>query len=272
MRMGRVSTFRIIFPPLILASAISLAAFALGESVVSRTNRLALDLYHINVKKVPPYRLTGGHDIWYRAEGGRFLHIGLLEASSGSVRGFTAYEVGPDFQLRQRIAANRASWKEGRWSVEDGYIFTNKKEDKPFTVERFRERPLDLQEKPLELARVARKPEEMSSGELRVYIQRLRQGGIDARQYLVDLYAKGALAFSSLIMATIGIAFGLRVGRTGLLAWAGACIPLGFLYWILLSVGFALGRSGSLPPFLAAWLPNVLFSIGGISALARVKR
>lgn len=272
MRTGRVSTFRIVLPPLVLASAISLAALALGESVAPRTNRLAFDLYRTSVKKVPPYRLTEGHDIWYRAEGGRFLHIGLLEASSGSIRGFTTYEVGRDFQLSQRIAANRASWKDGRWSLEDGYSFLKLREDGLFTMERFSERPLDLKEKPQELTPVARKPEEMSSRELRVYIQRLRQGGIDAKQYLVDLHAKKALAFSSLVMATIGITFGLRVGRAGLLARAGACIPLGFLYWILLSVGFAFGRSGFLSPFLAAWLPNVLFSVGGISALAWVKR
>ena len=72
-------------------------------------------------------------------------------------------------------------------------------------------------------------------------------------------------------MALIGIAFGLRTGKTGVVVWVGACVPLGFLYWVLLSLGFSLGRGGALPSLAAAWLPNVLFAAGGLVALAKVR-
>lgn len=268
MRMGRVSLFRIAFPPLALASALSLAAFLAGETLIPGWNEEALTLYRTKIKKVAPYRLTKTHDIWYRAEGNRFLHLSLLEAPSGVIRGFTVFELDPDFTLRRRIEAKQALWKEGRWHLEDGYLFRFEK-DGAFQVEQFQQLPLDLKERPEELSRVAKLPEEMSGSELRDYIRRLRQSGIDVTRYLVDLHAKGATAFATAIMALIGIAFGLRVGKTGLLAWAGASIPVGFGYWVLLSFSFAFGRGGLLSPFLAAWLPNLLFTVGGLIALLK---
>ena len=287
MRIGRMGLFRIVFPPLAIASALSLAAFLAGETLIPRLNEEALTLYRTKVKKVAPYRLTKANDIWYQAEGSaaqpssgggeiatgvpkgyRFLHISILETPSGAIRGFTVFELDPDFGLRRRIEAKQASWKEGRWHLEDGYLFRFEK-DGAFQVERFQKLPLDLKERPEEFSRVMKLPAEMSSGELRDYIQRLRQSGIDVTRYLVDLHAKGATAFSIVVMALIGIAFGLRVGKAGLLAWAGASIPVGFGYWVLLSLGFAFGRGGLLSPFLAAWLPNLFFALGGLIALLK---
>ena len=46
---------------------------------------------------------------------------------------------------------------------------------------------------------------------------------------------------------------------------------MGFAYWMLLSLGFALGRGGALPPFVAAWLPNMFFAATGLLLTACVR-
>ncbi|MBI3990337.1 MAG: LPS export ABC transporter permease LptG [candidate division NC10 bacterium] len=270
MQMGRISTPRIVLPLLLLASLLSLAVFALGESVIPLANRKAIALYKTRVKKVPPYQLTRAQDLWYRASKNRFLHIALMETSTATMRDVTVYELRPDFTLTRRIVAKKASWGEGGWNLEEGYIFTLK-EGGALASEPFRKLPLDLKETPQELGGLMRLPQEMNFLELRAYTRRLKESGIDASRYLVDLHAKGASAFAVLVMALIGAAFGLRVGRSGIMIWAGTCIPLGFVYWVLLSVGFALGKSGFLSAFLAAWLPNFFFTLGGIISIARLR-
>jgi lipopolysaccharide export LptBFGC system permease protein LptF len=55
------------------------------------------------------------------------------------------------------------------------------------------------------------------------------------------------------------------------MVWVGACIPMGFLYWLLLVLGFQLGRGGALPPLAAAWLPNLVFGLGGLFSLWRLR-
>jgi lipopolysaccharide export system permease protein len=138
-------------------------------------------------------------------------------------------------------------------------------------LDRFQRMAVGISERPEDLTRVVRAPEEMSYEELKDYIHRLAQGGVDVRRYWVDLYAKIALPFTCFVMGLIGIAFGLRTGKTGVLVWVGACVPLAFLYWVVFSVGIALGRGGALSPLVAAWLPNVLFAIGGLVALVKVR-
>jgi lipopolysaccharide export system permease protein len=44
-----------------------------------------------------------------------------------------------------------------------------------------------------------------------------------------------------------------------------------FTFFILQSVGMTLGLSGRLEPWLAAWLPNLVFAAAGIILTARVR-
>ena len=107
---------------------------------------------------------------------------------------------------------------------------------------------------------MARSPEEMSYVQLREYIDRLVKSGVSATRYMVDLHAKVSTTLVSLIMAVLGASFGLRTGRAGVMIWVAACIPMGFVYYVVLVLGISLGRGGALPPLVAAWLPNAVFA------------
>jgi lipopolysaccharide export system permease protein len=141
----------------------------------------------------------------------------------------------------------------------------------PIRVTPFKQMPVSLKERPEEFARVARSPEEMSYAQLRQYIDKLVKSGVSATRYQVDLHAKVATALVSLIMAILGVSFGLRTGRAGVMLWVGLCIPMGFLYYMLLVLGFSLGRGGALPPLVAAWLPNLVFGTAGLISLWRLR-
>ena len=270
MKMGRLSSVRIVTPLLILSLLASLVALTMGESIVPHMNERALNLYRVSVKKVAAFQRTKDNDIWYRAKGNRFLHISLMEVASGTVRGFTLFELSPDFQLIRRVDAKEARWQQGRWRLTDGEVSLTRP-DGTYQVDPFTSLALELEEKPADLAQVVRESEEMSSAELREYIERLVKSGVSSIPYKVDLAAKGSTAFISLVMAIIGIAFALRTGKGGVTAWAGACVLVGICYWILLSVSLSLGRGGVLHPLIAAWLPNALFTAAGLGSLLTLK-
>ncbi len=274
MKMGQIGTLRIALPCLALALLVSGVALGLGQSVIPRASERAQDIMRTRVKKLPAIRLGRQNNIWYRARGDEFhqpfLHIGLADVGSRVLRDVTLIELTPQFAPMRRLDAREAVWEQDGWVLVDGYMwmFSGSGETQ---LDRFQRMAVGLAERPEELTRVVRSPEEMSYDELKDYIQRLAQSGVDVRRYWVDLDAKISLPFASAVMALIGIAFGLRTGKTGVVVWVGACVPLGFLYWVLLSLGFSLGRGGVLPPLAAAWLPNVLFAAGGFIALAKVR-
>jgi lipopolysaccharide export system permease protein len=269
MKMGQVSTLRIALPCIGVGLAASLAAWTATEYVAPRTSERALSIWQTRVRHLPAHRITRDSDIWYRARENRFVHISLIEAQSGVIWGMSVFDLSPDFDLVGRVDARRATWEESGWMLRNGYRL-GLKED-PVRIEPFREMRMALSEKPEEFARVARSPQEMSYVQLRDYIQRLVSSGVNANRYRVDLYAKVATALVSLVMALIGVSFGLRTGKAGVMLWVGICIPMGFLYWMLLSLGIALGRGGALPPLVAAWIPNLVFGAAGLLSLLRLR-
>ena len=48
-------------------------------------------------------------------------------------------------------------------------------------------------------------------------------------------------------------------------------IVICFVYFVLLQVGLALGTSGRMPAWLAAWFPNLAFGLVGLWLTARVR-
>ena len=270
MKMGHLGSLRIVAPLLVLGLVVSLAALILGESMIPQMNERALNTYRVKVQKVSPFQRTRDNDIWYRAKGNRFLHISLLEVASGYIHGLTIFELSPDFRLLRRVDAKEARWQGGRWRLRDGEISWTMPDGR-YQVDPFTNLTLDLEEKPMDLAQVVRESEEMSSAELRTYIERLTKSGVNSVRYQVDLAAKGSTAFVSVVMALIGIAFALRTGKRGAMAWTGTCVVVAVCYSILNSLSISLGRGGVLPPIVAAWLPNALFAAAGLGSVLTIK-
>jgi lipopolysaccharide export system permease protein len=269
MKMGQVSTLRIALPCIALGLLASLAAWVTTEYIAPRTNERALNIERTDVRRLPAHRTTRDSDIWYRAQGNRFVHISLIETQSGLIQGMSVFELSQTSDLVRRVDAREATWETDGWTLRNGYQLDLTRT--PVQVTPFQTMRIALSERPEEFARVARSPEEMSYIQLRRYIDRLVQSGVSAARYRVDLYAKVAIALVSLVMSLIGVSFGLRTGKSGAMLWVGVCIPMGFLYWMLLSMGFSLGRGGVLPALVAAWLPNLVFGLGGLLSLWRLR-
>jgi len=267
MKMGQVGALRIALPCIGVGLAASALAWVAVEYVAPRASERALNIERTQVRRLPAHRITRDSDIWYRAQDDRFVHISLIEAQSGVIRGMSIFELSPSFDLLRRIDAREASFGPQGWTVQDGYQLELNKN--PIRITPFTQMTLSLKERPEEFARVARSPEEMSYVQLRQYIDRLVKSGVIATRYMVDLHAKVATALVSLIMAILGVSFGLRTNRSGVMIWVGVCIPMGFLYYMLLVLGISLGRGGAVPPLVAAWLPNLVFGTAGVASLWR---
>ena len=101
----------------------------------------------------------------------------------------------------------------------------------------------------------------MSYQDLRKYI--VNFGGAGERMIrglLVELHYKIALPLISLIIILIGAPFAMITTRGGVLIGIGMSIGIGLLYYAFIAISLAFGKAGILPPFLAAWLGNLVFA------------
>jgi len=107
--------------------------------------------------------------------------------------------------------------------------------------------------------------------ELRQYIKKLQSDGYYATQYLVDLNGKIAISLVSILLVVIGVSFSLRSERSGGAAQSiGMGIAIGFSYWLIFAFSLSLGRSGTIPPILAAWLADILFTVAAVWMIRRI--
>jgi lipopolysaccharide export system permease protein len=105
----------------------------------------------------------------------------------------------------------------------------------------------------------------MSYRKLKDYADNLRSGGYQAYRYLTMMHTKISAPFAAFVMVILGIPFALRSSRSGGIARGiGTSIGIGFAYFVFNAVLLSYGRSGVLPPVVAAWGANFLFVTGGI--------
>jgi lipopolysaccharide export system permease protein len=93
-----------------------------------------------------------------------------------------------------------------------------------------------------------------------------------ANQYMVEVHKKFAITVACLVFVLVGIPMALRFPRGGMGLVLGGGLGVFALYYISLTAGEPLADTGRVPPAVAMWGPNVLFTIIGLVGLLRVNR
>ncbi|HEU19399.1 MAG TPA: LptF/LptG family permease [Deltaproteobacteria bacterium] len=191
---------------------------------------------------------------------------------AGTLKGIRITYLDRTMNPTKRIDAARAVWLNDTWVFYEGLITTFARNRLP-VLEYFDSIVVDLPEKPSDFMIVQKDTEEMGYLELRKYIKKIQSEGYDATRYIVDAHGKIAFSLVSVILAVIGISFSLsKSERSGGISQSIAVgIVIGFSYWIVYGFTLSLGRSGSLPPLVAAWTANSLFGVGAIYLFMKLK-
>ncbi|MCJ8500745.1 LPS export ABC transporter permease LptF [Desulfatitalea alkaliphila] len=108
---------------------------------------------------------------------------------------------------------------------------------------------------------VSRRPqhvEEMTMAELRHIITGAEQK--DGRYYkaLLEWHKKFSLPAACPALALLGMALGVRARSSKRAYGIGLGLAFFLLYYILLSLGWALGEEGVYPPAIGMWVPNIV--------------
>lgn len=90
--------------------------------------------------------------------------------------------------------------------------------------------------------------------------QRMR-GDADIRYSLIEKHQRFALPFSAIILTVMGVALSSRKRRGGIGWNLAAGIALSFSYILFLRFSQMFVYTGSLPPGVALWLPNMIFAV-----------
>jgi lipopolysaccharide export system permease protein len=104
--------------------------------------------------------------------------------------------------------------------------------------------------------------ETMTMKKLNNYISDLKMQGTESVAiYQVEKYKRLAFPFSTFILTLIGVTLSSRKVKGGIGMHIGAGLGLSFSYIFFMQFSSQFAISGSLPPLLAAWTPNLIFGL-----------
>jgi lipopolysaccharide export system permease protein len=114
-----------------------------------------------------------------------------------------------------------------------------------------------------------RQPSELPLGELRGVIATKRAAGESTRMEDVELQRRFSIPFACLGFAAIAIPLGIRPSLAVRSRGFTVSLVLIFAYYLLLTLGENLGQRGTLPPWLALWLPNIFLTALAVVVFVR---
>jgi len=279
MKASGISLYRIAVPILGVAALICVGVFLMQDRILPTSNKKAMEIKDV-IKKGPSKTYQSINHQWLLGRGNRFYHFLSYDEPERTIQRIYLYDVSDENRMERIIVAKNATWREtftgkdgqrkNRWRFYEGWD----KKFRDMEVEKFRtfdEADFILPEDYDFFARENKTPQLMSYAELNKYIDELKKSGLDTTQASVISGTKLSWPVITLILTLIGIPFSFKMGKQG--ALYGVCISfIGcIIFWGVMSTFRALGNTGVLSPFLAAWAPNILFCLVGVYFLLNVR-
>jgi LPS export ABC transporter permease LptG len=268
-----ISLYRISVPILVCAGLFSGGMFLLGNNYLPETNQQQ-DAIRNQIKGKPAQTLYRPDRQWIFGKSDKIYNYRFFDPDLNVFANLSVFEIEPNtFRLKRRVYAARAFWEPHvrRWVLEDGWVrdFSDGRvtDYQPFAVRTFSE----VDEAPSYFKKEVKPSEQLSVIELRQYIQSLKQSGFDVVRLSVALNRKFSYPLIAFVVTLIAIPFSFSTGSRGALAGIALSIGIAIVYWSVSSLFQAMGNLSQLPPAVAAWSPDVLFALGGIYLLGRIK-
>ncbi len=285
MRAAGLSLWRLCVPYLVVGSILGGVLFALNEVWVPdayTASRLILR------RRIPVAPGDLGPEwqrnlVFHNDANSRLWQIGAFNRLTGEMLSLNLEWRFPDGGHR-RLAAERADYTNGHWVLQDvkELLYTPESRLPAFRGMTNRLALAELTETPelinseirfTELSNVkAAKGARLSLREILDY-ERLHPRLNPRARAKLETQFHGRLAepWKCIVVVLIAIPFGAPSGRRNVFVGVASSIFIAFAYFFIAGFSLALGTGDYIAPWLAAWLPNALFTGAAIWLMQRIQ-
>jgi len=247
---------RTVFPLLIIGIIISFSLLFLNETLTFKANQISQKIKEESFLKITPKKVQ--RNIFIQVPPYYLLYIRLLYPEKEKMEDIIIYKISSPSSL---IICKEGDWTGKEWIFFNGTEYILKEELKETF---FDKKIIPLNKKPAYFVKKYFPFEKMNITELKKYIYEYRESGFDTLDMETEFYSKISYPFANFILLFLGIPLALFLRKGG----KGASFALGLIvsfgYYEITALSKSMGEGGMVTPFLAAWIPNILFLIGGI--------
>ena len=264
-----LSIFRLIAPALFFSILVTLITFIFNEQIVPHANYQATKILVEQLKEEKKFMFK--NDIFYpeyiqkKEENGKNIkHLKRLfyaqKFDGVNMQSLTILDT-EETGLNKVIFSEKGSWnsKQKTWDLFNGFIYDVT--DNPLTAEgsAFEQIQVAFPKTPLDLAINSRDPYEMNIAQSQEYIKLLKLLGDEKTILMFEVRTaqKIAFPFVSIIFGLIGSSVGCQPSTASKANSFGLCVGIVFAYYLSSFVIGSFGLIGVIPPWMAAWIPNI---------------
>ena len=101
----------------------------------------------------------------------------------------------------------------------------------------------------------------MTSAELDEYIAKQKKRGFaNIKEFQIEYHQRIAMSFAAFILTVIGVSLSARKVKGGIGLYLGSGLALSFSYILFQTISSTFAVNGNTPPFIAVWIPNILYT------------
>ncbi|HET6556420.1 MAG TPA: LptF/LptG family permease [Prolixibacteraceae bacterium] len=253
-----VSFSRMMRPYLVSATVIILFSYILGNYVIPPANLKKVEFknQYIGNKKN-----LSESNIHRQIEPGVFVY---MDEYTGNDVGYKfTIEKFVDRQLVSKLTSDHIKWDRERkiWVVHNYYI--RDIEGTTETIRKGVQMDTTLNMVPEDYQVVDNIVETMTLPKLNASIESLKLRGVNTIEYEIEKHKRRASAFSAVVLTIIGVSLASRKVKGGIGLHLGLGLLLSFSYILFMQVTTVFTTSGMLAPWMAMWIPNIVY--GGLA-------
>ena len=255
MHAAGMSYHRLMLPYAFSATLLFVLSILLGGWVIPKSSERML---HFTDQYIEHFTSENARNIQIEVQPGKILYIESFQRRSG-IGYRCSIEEFEGKTLVQRTTADRIYYD----SLENWHL--DKYTQRTFTglresLERGERKDIVLPIIPDELFITAQQAQQMTTPELRHYMQRQRaRGSGNVKAFEVEYHKRWASPIGAFIMTLLGVTMSSRKVRGGMGKNLGIGIVLTAAYILFSTVSTTFSVNNVMSPFSAAWLPNLVF-------------
>jgi lipopolysaccharide export system permease protein len=250
---------------------ISIASFAFQESVGTWAQNRLVEHRLRKIEKRPQPASEMRRNIFYSGEDDWIYYIREFRPEENTMVGVTLWKIGPRQQITKRIDAEAGRFS-GIWTFSKAVVRNFDSLGNETVMSGQTVNMPELAEKPADFMKRSKPVEEMNFLEISRFVKKHRRAGEDVAKEEVELNYRFSFPLITVILLIICLPLSVVLKKGGVAIGLGISIILAFVYWGMIQSCRAYGVAGLLPPLLAAWLPNIVFSIVALAMALGIKR
>jgi lipopolysaccharide export system permease protein len=256
-----ISFRRLLMPYFESALVLAVLSYLLSAYVIPPATAIRLKFENTYIKNT---YVNTDRNIHRQVNDSTRLYLQSYNASSNIGYRFS-WEKFHGKEMTEKLMCDNIRWDTtiNKWTVSNYYIrYITKNGDSVVTGKTM---DTTLAILPTDFNQRLNQIETLTSVELTEYIdEQRRRGSQNIEMFEVESYRRISYPFACFILTLIGVTLSCKKVRGGMGINLGVGLGLSFSYILFMQIFTQFAIGSSLPPLLAVWIPNIIYTVIGI--------